>query len=108
MIYFFFGLKIKLSIQNLTIYDNTHTYMNTFRCCAPIAMDPCYASILYSDDINAEVVKVEKHGLVPCVTGWCSKHHKVALLHNQACSEFPTQSAYITHVLATSKRYLKH
>ena len=82
------------------------------RCCAGnrFHLRPSYASVLATGATSEsehleQVVKLEQQGIVPCVTGWCNQHHRVALILPLDLSLSP--SDYLGHILTMSNQYLK-
>lgn len=73
------------------------------RCCQPHPDDfaPCYASVLLAppDSLRGEVERVERAGLCHCVTAWCDRCARSALIV-QAAPDFPSRSAHHAHLLA--------
>ena len=76
------------------------------RCCQPLDLTPCYASVLVAGSAGLEpALRVIEDGrLCPCVTAWCPRCRRVALVTAGAGASFPSPSAYAAHLLALHAR----
>lgn len=78
------------------------------RCCAPLDLAPCYASVLAAggpDRLEAALARLEACTIAPCVTGYCPRCRRLAVLTPAALvASFPCHSAYAAHLLATHAR----
>ena len=76
------------------------------RCCRPIDLTPCYASVLAAGPAGLEPAlrAIEDGRLCPCVTAWCPRCRRVALATAQAPAGFPCASAYAAHLVAAHAR----
>ena len=76
------------------------------RCCSPVSLAPCYASVLVAGaGLQAAVEALEAAPLCPCVTAWCARCERVALLSPPSLlAQFPCHSAYVAHQIVARER----
>lgn len=75
------------------------------RCCAPIPSEfhPCYASVLVSKDLQADIKDLETGPLHPCLTAWCSTC-KAPYLLTTALHLFKSPSEHHAHMLTLASQ----
>jgi hypothetical protein len=77
------------------------------RCCAPLDLSPCYASVLVAgpgpEALERALERVEGGLICPCVTSWCPACRRVSAIVASA-PRFPAPSAYFAHLLALHAR----
>ena len=76
-------------------------------CCSAVShYAPNYASTVFlhnQESIASRMQATEKKGIMPCITAWCNKHHKIAFIIPE---DIPDTSSYITHMLAISEKLM--
>lgn len=78
------------------------------RCCTPLSLEPCYASVLVAGGaacLRGAVEALEAAPLCPCVSAWCPRCERVALLAAPCLlAQFPCHSAYVAHQIVARER----
>ena len=72
-----------------------------FRCCQPLWEIPTtYASVLVTghDKLQERIQKLEQSGIIPCLTGWCKRHHRVSLLIPEGAD-----TEYLVHTIRVTQ-----